>query len=88
MNLPDFVNGCFEGGVSLATFAHVRALLRDKAVKGFSPGAVTFFTAWGLYNLFYYPHLVQWWSLCGGVLIVAANLAQVFLIIKYSRDPL
>lgn len=80
---PDFINGAFEllGGAMILN--HCRAVLRDKAVAGVSIASTGFFGAWGLWNLFYYPHLGQWWSTAGGAVIVAANFAWVSLLLKY-----
>jgi hypothetical protein len=52
-------------------------------VKGVSILSTTMFTAWGFWNLFYYPHLGQWWSFTGGLAIVAANALWVALMLKY-----
>jgi hypothetical protein len=84
---PDLVNGAFEllGGAFI--FNHCRAVWRDKAVKGVSVLSTAFFTLWGLWNLYYYPHLNQWWSLAGGVAIVLANAVWVALLLKYRREP-
>lgn len=80
---PDIINGLFEVAGGVAIFGHVRAILRDKAVRGVSWTAVLFFTAWGYWNLFYYPHLDQWFSFFGGLLIVAGNTLWIALILKY-----
>lgn len=85
MNLPDLVNGCFEASGSLFILMHVRRALLDRAVAGVSTVATAFFASWGFWNLFYYPHLGQWWSFAGGVAIVTANVAWVFLLIRYRR---
>ena len=83
---PDLINAAFEllGGVFV--LGHCRAIRRDKAVKGVSIPAVVFFTAWGGWNLYYYPHLGQWLSFAGGVALVAANLLYVGLLVYY-RSP-
>lgn len=82
---PDIVNGLFEfsGGFFIA--ASIWKVLADKQVKGVHWLHVGFFAAWGLWNLFYYPHLGQWWSFAGGVLIVTTNLIYVALLLYYSR---
>jgi len=73
MTLPDLINGLFEccGGFFIAL--SVRKLHRDKKVKGVSWVHAAFFSAWGYWNLFYYPHLGQWLSFAGGVFLVAVN---------------
>lgn len=85
MNNPDAINGLFETFGGIAIFGHVRAILRDKAVQGLNPIACVFFTSWGYWNLYYYPHLDQWLSFIGGLLIVAGNTWWVALILKYRR---
>ena len=82
---PDVINGTLEmlGGVFVLN--HCRAVIRDKAVKGVSIISIVFFSIWGYWNLFYYPHLDQWWSFWGGILIVSANSLWVMLLIKYWR---
>lgn len=86
MQLPDLVNGSFElvGGFFL--WKNVRQLLKDKEVKGVHWGPTMFFFLWGLWNLFYYPHLDQWFSFVGGLNIVVANGMWVYLMMKYTKN--
>lgn len=81
----DLFNGLFEmiGGVFVLN--HCRAVWRDKAVAGVSIASTIFFTSWGVWNLYYYPNLSQWWSFAGGLVIVAANCLWVALLIKYRN---
>jgi hypothetical protein len=85
VNVPDLVNALFELGGGLFVLNHCRAVLRDKAVAGVSTVSAAFFALWGFWNLYYYPHLEQWFSFTAGVLIVAANVWWVCLLIKYRR---
>lgn len=85
MSVPDIVNGTFEALGALMVLNHCRAVLRDKRVAGVSILSTVFFTAWGFWNLFYYPSLGQAWSFAGGVLIVAANVMWVVLLVRYRR---
>lgn len=82
---PDQINGTFE--LVGAWFAWVNALTlyREKGVRGVYWPAWAFFSAWGLWNLFYYPALEQWWSFYGGVALVSGNLAWVGLAMVYQR---
>jgi uncharacterized membrane protein YfcA len=82
---PDYVNGTFElcGGVFIAL--SVRQLLKDKMVRGVSWLAILFFTAWGYWNLFFYPHLDQWLSFAGGVGLALANTVYLALLVHYWR---
>lgn len=81
----DLINGLFECGGGLLVLLHCRAVIRDKAVAGVSIFATTIFTSWGFWNLYYYPSLEQWFSLAGGLVIVAANMLWLVLLIKYRR---
>lgn len=88
MSVPDAVNGLFEFCGGALNWLNVLALLRDKQVKGVHVEATMLFTAWGFWNLYYYPHLNQWLSFTGGVAIVGANLTWVILAIHYARPRL
>jgi hypothetical protein len=86
---PDFVNGMFEAFAGAMIAMHCRRLLIDKLVRGVSVVATTFFTAWGFWNLFYYPHLEQMWSFYGGLVVVSANAVWLSLMLYYThRDKL
>ena len=82
---PDFVNGLFEFFGGLLVLNHCRVILKDKAVKGVSILSTAVFGAWGVWNLYYYPSLNQWWSFTGGLVIVAANCTYVYLLRKYAE---
>ena len=84
MTLPDAVNGSFELLGGLAQFVNCRRLLRDKKVSGVDWRVTAFFTAWGFWNLFYYPHLDQWLSFAGGIGIVVTNCVWVGLALHYG----
>lgn len=84
MNTFDLINGSFEAVAALFTLNHCRVLLRDRAVAGVSIASMAFFTLWGVWNLWFYPHLGQTWSFAGGVLLVAANAVYVALLCRFS----
>lgn len=82
---PDMINGAFEFAGAIAILNHCRALFKAKSSDGISALSTGFFFAWGLWNLFYYPHLDQLWSTAGGIAIVSANLLWIGLILKYRK---
>ena len=84
---PDLVNGLFEFGGAAMLYLNVRALWRDRIIAGVHWGPVVFWTTWGFWNLFYYPHLDQWWSFAGGVAVVAMNTAWLVLLVWVSVNP-
>lgn len=83
--LPDVVNGLFELLGGAAIWQNFRTLRRDKCVRGTDWKVTAFFTGWGVWNLYYYPALGQWFSFAGGLLIATGNLAWVALALKYRK---
>jgi hypothetical protein len=74
---PDLINGLFELMGSVFIWRSIWLLNKQKQVHGVSILSVGFFAAWGFWNLFYYPHLLQWFSFAGGLSIVLANTIWV-----------
>jgi hypothetical protein len=85
MLLPDLINGAFEMFGGLFVLNHCRALYKDKMVRGVSIVSTIFFLSWGLWNLYYYPHLEQWASFYGGLVIALANVLWISMMIYYSK---
>lgn len=81
---PDLVNGGFEAAAGFAVLNHCFALYRDKEVRGLSIASTAFFTAWGVWNLYYYPTLDQFWSFAGGIFITIANSIYVAMLVRYT----
>ena len=80
---PDHFNACFEGGGAVIQFLNVRQLLRDKTVRGVHWLPLAFWTAWGFWNVFYYPAIGQWWSFAGGFAVVTCNAVNLGLMWLY-----
>lgn len=81
----DFINGLFEAVGSCFTWMNVVHVWKDKGYAGLYLPAIVFFMSWGLWNLFYYPHLGQWWSFAGAVSLVLANVCWVGSMLKFGR---
>jgi uncharacterized membrane protein YfcA len=81
----DILNGSYELLGGFFILLHCLRLIKDKKVKGVSFISVIFFTSWGVWNLYYYPFLNQWWSFIGGLNIVLMNFFWIGLIIHYKR---
>lgn len=86
IQIPDLVNGLFEAFGAWSVWMHVRAIRKARMTRGLSKFAVVFFTTWGFWNLFYYPHLHQWWSFAGGAALVTGNAVWLFYIWKYRNN--
>lgn len=83
--MADIINALFEFAGGFFILLHCRQAYKDKAVAGVSIPAVIFFSAWGYWNLYYYPSLDQWWSFAGGIFIVLTNTLWVLLLLKYHK---
>ena len=87
MSWPDLVNGTFEALGGILILLSVFKLYHDKVVKGAHWAPPAFFTAWGLWNLFYYPALGQWASFTGGAFLVVVNAVWVAQMFYYGGAP-
>lgn len=79
----DLGNAFFEFGASLAIWLGVYKLYIDKELKGWSVISTMFFASWGLYNLFFYPSLNQWYSALAGCFVVTANIVWISMVFYY-----
>jgi hypothetical protein len=82
----DMMNGCFEAFGAVLTWRNALQLYRDRKISGVYWPATAFFAAWGLFNLWYYPSLDQWWSFAGGVVLVVGNIAWVVMALLWRRN--
>jgi len=81
----DLVNGAFEAFGAWLTASSCRRLWLHWRIAGMDWRATAFFTAWGVWNLLYYPSLGQWASFAGGVLLVLANVCWVSMAVMVVR---
>jgi hypothetical protein len=85
MNWQDLINGSYEFLASPFMLLSIIKLYKDKQVKGISWVHVFYFTSWGYWNLYYYPHLNQKISFIGGIFVVIINTIWLLQIIYYLR---
>lgn len=81
---PDAINGTFEFIGAAFILNHCRCLFKDKKVAGVSILSTVFFFAWGVWNIYYYPHLNQMWSFYGGLCISASNTLYIGMLVYYK----
>lgn len=82
---PDHINAVFEVVGSVAVWLNFAAIVKDKGYAGTRIPMMTFFTSWGFWNLYFYGHLLQWWSLCGSLLLTGGNCAVVAAMLHFGR---
>jgi hypothetical protein len=83
---PDLINGALEFLGGCFVLISVHKLWKDKRVAGISWMHVAFFSLWGVWNLYYYPSLDQWFSFAGGLFIVLVNTIYVGLLLFYGGE--
>lgn len=79
----DIGNGLFETGGAIVNWLNVKAIYRDKEVKGVYWPVWIFFSLWGYWNIWYYTALDQSFSWWAGLALVSANTAWVGLAVYY-----
>lgn len=84
----DFINGTIEAFAGLFALNHCRVLYAHKESRGVSIVSAIFFTLWGFWNLYYYPHLNQMMSFYGGLFVVVANVIYVAMMVIYRQSAL
>jgi hypothetical protein len=83
MSEADLINGVFESVGGFFIWLNIVKLHKQKMVRGVSWMHVAFFSAWGIWNLYYYPALAQWLSFFGGLFLVISNLIWLAQIAHY-----
>jgi hypothetical protein len=81
---PDQINSVFEGLGAFLTLRNTLAVYRAKGYVGITLAAVVFFTSWGGWNCFFYPHLHQMWSFAAGVVMFAVNISWLSMMVYYG----
>lgn len=87
IDINDLINALFELSAGFFVFLSVRKTLQDKRVQSVNWLTTAFFAVWGIWNLYYYPSLDQWYSFIGGISVAFMNTWWFFLLIYYSKYP-
>jgi len=82
--MQDIINGLFETSGGIFISASIFKLHKDKKVRGIHWIQVCFFTIWGYWNLYYYPHLEQWFSFWGGMGICITQTIWFIQLMYYT----
>lgn len=82
----DKINALFELGGFLAVVASIISARKAGTVVGVSWLTPCFFSAWGYWNLLFYPMLDQAWSAAAALLLAAANSYWLWLIWMYRQE--
>jgi hypothetical protein len=83
---PDLINGLIELAGAWFTWRNAWQLMRDRKLCGVYWPTTVFFTVWGVWNLFFYPSLGQWFSFYAGILLVIGNAAWLIFALFLSES--
>jgi hypothetical protein len=82
---PDLINGAFEILGSFAVWGNFLAILKDRGYAGTRLPMMAFFTTWSFWNLYFYSHLLQWFSLYASMLLTLGDCAVVSAMMYFGR---
>ena len=86
MNL-DIINSGLVFIAGAFILISVKKLYKDKIVKGVSWAHVGFFTLYGLWHIYFFSSLEQWWSVVGGTCTTIANTIWLAQLVYYTVYP-
>ena len=84
---PDKVNAGFEIAAALFIIYNCFILHHDKLVRGISPYSYVLFTAWSIWNMFFYPIVEQTFSFYAATLMAIAQLVYTCMLAYYTIYP-
>lgn len=71
---------------SAICWLNVRALYRDKTVKGVSIVPTCVFIATNIYEAWYFHHIHQFWAVFGSLSMLVVNLLWIILFLWYGFE--
>jgi hypothetical protein len=81
----DVINALFQLGGAIAAWKNVQMIWKERQVKGVFWPLTIYYAVWGLWNLVFFSHLAQWWSLASGTLLVSGNLVWSGIALAHHR---
>lgn len=85
-NHKDWTMAAFELGAAFFQLFNIKALRRDKSLRGVSTLPTIFFTIWGCYNVYFYPATGNPITGIAAVLILIVNIYWLLLAYKYRKN--
>ena len=86
----DQINAIAEVIACIVLLPSIMTAWRMKVVQGVHWLTPAFFWSYGIWNLFYYHSLEQYWSGLAAILLVAQNTIWLLMVVLYTprrRDP-
>jgi len=85
MQIPDLINAIFQCSGTFFVILNIMKISKDKKVKGISWLSASFFTFWGIWNLYYFPLLNQTFSGFASLGMAISNMIYTIQLIYYSK---
>lgn len=85
MSWPDAVNSVFEFLGTPFVLVSLIKVIRNKNSNGVSYLTLLFFSVWGYWNMFFYPHLEQWLSFTASIALALTNTAWMVAVLYYRK---
>lgn len=81
----DLINAFFEFSGFLLVLPSLLKAYNLKMIRGVHIATPLFFLCWGVFNLFFYTHLDQWYSTLAAGLMIIGNLIWTWMVWVYSK---
>lgn len=81
---PDVINGLFLFVGALVICLSIKKLYIQGQVRGIDWRHPAFFNFWGIYQLFFYENLEQWFSLGAAITTVLAGSVYLCMILYWT----
>lgn len=78
---PDVINGLFLFVGALVICLSIKKLYIQGQVRGIDWRHPAFFNFWGMYQLFFYANLEQWFSFAAAITTVLAGTTYLLMIL-------
>ena len=79
----DLINGGFELTAGLFSLLNVVKLYKDKQVLGISLFPQFIFSAWAIFNLYFYSNIDLWYSFIGSIMMTSVNVTWFVMAVYY-----
>jgi hypothetical protein len=84
----DSINGLFGVFASILSYQNVRQAILHNEIKGMHWHSTAFFTAWAIFQLYFYFDLKLYLSMVGSFCIILIDLYWLWLFYKFSKFSL
>ena len=81
----DQINACLELAGAIFLVPTLIEAYNKKRIVGVHYITPIFFSLWGLWNIFYYPSLNQYWSASAACIMLSVNIIWLVMVFRYKE---